>query len=142
MLVDANLLLYATDASSARHERAKQWLDETLLGNRRVALPLQTVTAFMRISTNPRVWNRPLTATQAWERVRAWLDAGPTWIPPSGERTAAILGALVVEHHVTANLVPDAMLAALAVEHGLTVMSADTDFARFPQVRWENPLVA
>ena len=72
--------------------------------------------------------------------MRSWLDAEPTWIPPATERTAAILGELVAGHQVTANLVPDAMLSALAIEHGLVVMSADTDFARFGEVRWENPL--
>ena len=81
-----------------------------------------------------------MSAAQAWSCVQVWLDAGPTWIPPATERTAAILGELVVGHQVTANLVPDAMLAALAMENGLTIMSADTDFARFTEARWENPL--
>lgn len=140
MLVDANLLLYATDASSHLHDRARTWLADSMLGDRRVGLPAQTVAAFVRISTNPRVWERPITAAQASAQVRAWLDAGPTWVPPMGDRTAAIFCDLAERHYVTANLVPDVMLAALAVEHGLVVMSADTDFARFPEIRWENPL--
>lgn len=72
--------------------------------------------------------------------VDAWLAADPAWIPPASERTAAVYGEMADSVPVTGNLVPDAMLAALAVEHGLTVMTADTDFARFPHVRWENPL--
>ena len=140
MLVDANVLLYATDASSHLHDRARAWLSESMLGDRRVGLPTQTIAAFVRISTNPRIWERPITAAQASAQVRAWLDAGPTWVPPMGDRTAAIFGGLVERHYATANLVPDVMLAALAIEHGLVVMSTDTDFARFPEVRWENPL--
>ena len=87
-----------------------------------------------------RISTHPMNAEQAWRCVQSWLDVPSTWIPPATERTAAILGELVVRHSVTANTVLDAMLAALAVENGLTVMSADTDFARFPEIRWENPL--
>ena len=140
MLVDANILLYSTDRSSPRHEAARDWLESGLRGNRRMGLPWQSIGSFLRISTNPRVYENPITAAQAWSQVRHWLDAGPTWIPPATERTAAILGDLVVRHQVTANLVPDAMLAALAIGNGLTIISADTDFARFTEARWENPL--
>ena len=91
-------------------------------------------------STSPRIYESPLTAAQAWSQVRDWLDAEPTWIPPATEQTAVILGELVTRQPVTANLVPDAMLAALAIENGLTIMSADTDFARFKEARWQNPL--
>ena len=142
MLIDANLLLYAADSSSPHHEPAARWLVAVLNGRRRVALPWQSIGAFLRIGTNPRIYSNPLTSEQAWGCVQRWLDAEPTWIPPPTGRTAAILGDLFTEHHVTANLVPDAMLAALAIEHGLTVMSVDTDFARFGGVRWENPLTA
>ncbi len=78
----------------------------------------------------------------AWRFVEAWLEADPTWIPPATERTAAVYGELAGTQQPTGNLVPDAMLAALALEHGLTVMSADTDFGRFPDLAWENPLRA
>ncbi|MDE0654264.1 MAG: PIN domain-containing protein [bacterium] len=113
-----------------------------LRGSRRVGIPWQSLGAFLRIGTNPRIYAEPLSAGQAWGCVRAWLDAEPAWIPPATDRTAAILGELVAGHQVAAGLIPDAMLAALAVEHGLVVMSADTDFARFPEARWENPLIA
>lgn len=140
MLVDANLLLYATDRSNPHHERSAAWLAGVLAGDRRVGIGWQSIGAFVRIGTSPRVYDNPMSAEQAWGCVRAWLGAGPTWIPPATERTAAILGELVTRYRITANLVPDAMLAALAVEHGLVVMSADTDFARFDEIRWENPL--
>ena len=141
MLLDANILLYAVDRSSAEHPRASTWLTEMLNGRRRVGLPWQTLGAFLRIVTHPRVTTNPLTSAAAWGFVASWLDADPVWIPPATERTAAVYGDLVGLRPATANLVPDAMLAALAIEHGLTVMTADTDFARFPEVTWENPLV-
>jgi uncharacterized protein len=140
MLLDANLLLYAVDTESRYHEAASAWLTETLNGDRRVGLPWQTIGAFLRIVTHPRVAENPLSGTQAWSHVAGWLDADPVWVPPATERTAAVLASLHDQVPITGNLVPDAQLAALALEHGLTVMSADTDFARFPDLRWVNPL--
>ena len=140
MLIDANLLLYAVDSSSPQHEPAAAWLERVLNGERRVGLPWQTIGAFVRISTHPRISTKPLTADQASAYVAAWLAATPTWVPPATERTAAVFARLVTEHGVTGNLVTDAQLAALAIEHGLRLCSADTDFARFDDVHWENPL--
>jgi uncharacterized protein len=140
MLIDANLLLFAVDEASASHAAARTWLTKQLNGARRVGLPWQSLTAFLRIATHPRAFERPLAPVAAWARVVDWLEATPAWIPTAGERHAEILGELVVRHEVRGNLVPDAQLAALALEHGLTIASADTDFARFTDVRWENPL--
>ena len=140
LLVDANLLLYAIDRTSAHHDAASAWLREVLNGDRRFGLPWQSVGAFLRIATHPRVTTRPLTSSEAWSFVRDWMDADPTWVPPATERTAVVYERLARAHDVTGNLVPDAMLAALALEHGLTVASADTDFGRFPEVRWHNPI--
>ena len=142
MLVDANLLLYATDDSSPHHDSAARWLTNVLGGDRRVGFCWTTVGAFVRISTNPRIYRNPLTADQSWDCVRAWLAAEPAWMPVATEKTAAVFGELVTRLPATVGLVPDAMLAALAIEHGLTVISADSDFARFPGVRWHNPLAA
>lgn len=140
MLLDANLLLYAVDAESPYNAAAAAWLTEVCNGDRRVGLPWQTIGAFVRIVTHPRVTTDPLSGAQAWQYVADWLAAPPVWVPPATERTAAILGRLTEAVPVTGNLVPDAQLAALALEHGLTVMTADTDFARFPGVAWHNPL--
>lgn len=142
MLVDVNLLLYATDSAYPHHKDAQQWLTSALTGNRRVGLAWSSIGAFLRIATNPRISANPLTSEQAWDQIEAWLNTDPTWIPPATERTAAICGELVIHHHITSDLVPDAMLAALALEHGLTVYSADTDFARFPEINWQNPLAS
>lgn len=140
MLIDANLLLYAVDSSSPHHAVVSSWLTAVLNGSRRVGLPWQTIGAFVRIITHPRITTTPLTGDQAWRHVQRWLEADPVWIPPATERTAVILGELMVEVSASGNLVPDAQLAALALEHGLTIHSADTNFARFPSVRWSNPL--
>lgn len=140
MLVDANLLLYAVDARSPHHEPARVWLTEALNGPRRVGLPWASLGAFVRISTHPRSSEHPLTPSQAWDVVERWLDAPTTWIPEPGPRFARILGDLLVRHEAAGNLVPDAMLAALALEHGIEVQSADSDFARFPEVSWRNPI--
>jgi toxin-antitoxin system PIN domain toxin len=139
-LVDANLLLHAVDATSPHHRRAHAWWEGVLNGPSRVGLPWQTIGAFVRIVTHPRVTRRPLSSEEAWGYVAEWLGVHVVWIPPATERTAEVLGAVLQRTGATGNLVPDAQLAALAVEHGLAVASADTDFARFPEVRWINPL--
>lgn len=140
MLIDANILLYAVDSSSALHPTASRWLESTLNGAQRVALPWQSLAAFLRISTNPRAWDHPLDPQTAADLVAAWLDAGPVWTPEPGPGYAEILLGLLGKYQVRGNLVPDAQLAALAIEHGLTVYSADTDFARFTELTWINPI--
>lgn len=140
MIVDANILLYAVDRSSPHHPAAAAWLTGALNGTRRVGLPWQSIGAFLRISTHPRITTHPLSGSDAWRCVERWLDAGPTWIPPVTERTAALLGEVVTTTGATGNLIPDAQLAAMALEHGLQVVTADTDFERFPDLAWRNPL--
>lgn len=140
MILDANLLLYASDTTSPFHSRAYRWLGDQLDGDRRIGIPWPTIVAYLRISTHPRVTAQPFTPAQAWERVGVLLDHDRVWVPQPTSRHAAILGRLLVSRQITGNLVPDAHLAALALEHGVAVASADSDFARFPELRWENPL--
>jgi uncharacterized protein len=140
VLVDANLLLYAVNRGDPRHRIALDWLEEQLNGTRRVALPWLSLGAFLRVSTHPRAWPRPLSRSTAWSVVEAWLDSPAAWVPDPESRYFAILAELMSRHDATGNLVPDAMLAALAIEHGLTVCSADSDFARFDEITWTNPL--
>lgn len=140
MLLDANLLLYAVDAESTHHERAKVWLEQALNGPRRVGLPWSSLIAFVRISTNPRAVRDPLDAATAWQFVDDWLAAPAAWVPLPGPGYGELLGHLVTELDLRGNLVSDAALAALAQEHGLTLVSADSDFARFPELDWVNPL--
>lgn len=140
MLLDANLLLYAVHRRAKQHEAAAAWLTEQLNGSRRVAFPWQSVHAFLRISTHPRAFERPLPPKTAWGLVADWLAAPVSWTPEPGPAYAQLLGRLISTYEVRGNLVPDAALAALAIEHGLTVISSDTDFALFQEARWENPL--
>jgi len=140
MLVDANVLLYAVNRNSRVHGRARDWLTDQLNGSRRVGLPWQSLGAFLRIATHPRAFERPLTPMDAWDRVADWLASDVAWVPEPGPRYADLLGGLIDTYEVRGNLVPDAQLAALAIEHGLAVYSADTDFARFAELEWRNPV--
>lgn len=140
MLIDANLLLYAVDEASTFHDPARTWVTETLNGPRRVGLPWQTLGAFLRISTHPRAAVSPLGPDEAWAHLEAWLASPAAWIPQPTSAHADVLGSLIRTYQLRANMVTDAQLAALAIEHGLTIYSTDTDFARFAELRWENPL--
>src|SRR5690625_4632676 len=140
MIVDANLLLYAVDEDSKHNPAAAAWLQETLNGPKRVGLPWQTIGAFLRIVTHPRVAQNPLSASDAWSYVAGWLAVPVVWIPPASESTAQAYARICAQVDVTGNLVPDAQLAALAIEHGVELASADSDFQRFPGLRWINPL--
>jgi len=140
ILVDANLLLYAANRAAPEHERAREWLDGRLNGSAPVGLPWTSLLAFVRLATNPLVVRNPATAAQAWRQVDDWLDCRPAWTPAPGDGHRAILGELLAAPWMTSRLVADAHLAALAVEHGLTLQTTDGDFARFPGLRWENPL--
>jgi toxin-antitoxin system PIN domain toxin len=142
VIVDANVLLYAVDSASPFHDRSRRWLEERINGATRVGLPWQSLGAFVRIVTHARALERPLTGAEAWDHVRAWLTQPSVWVPVETERHAAVLEDLVLRHDVRGNLISDARLAALAIEHGLPVASADTDFARFPEVTWVNPLTS
>lgn len=140
MLVDANLLLYTVDSTSAHHDVAREWLTSSLASGRRVGIPAVTISAFARIVTHPRVFERPMTADVAAELVERWLAVPTVWVPPMTTGTVRLFSELIRDTGAVGNVVPDALLAALALEHGLEVYSSDTDFARFPQVRWVNPL--
>ncbi len=95
---------------------------------------------FLRIVTHPRVTENPLSAAGAWAHVAAWLAVPVVWVPPATETTGGVYARLCQRVEVTGNLVPDAQLAALSIEYGVEIASADTDFLRFPGLRWMNPL--
>jgi toxin-antitoxin system PIN domain toxin len=140
ILVDANLLLYAVVTEYRQHAAAREWLDECLNGHARVGLPWTSLLAFLRISTNPRIFPNPLSMTDAWRRVARWLDLPNVWCPDPTERHRAVLASFLEGPAGTPKLVADAHLAALAVEHGLLLCSTDGDFARFEDLRWQNPI--
>ncbi len=140
ILIDANLLIYSRVRSFPQHAQAHGWLDAQLSGSGPVALPWPSLLSFLRIVTNPRVFERPEPIAEAWRQVREWLQADVAWVPQATDRHQDLLGSLLTRGGVQANLVPDAHLAALAIEHGLVLCSTDRDFARFPGLRWQNPL--
>jgi uncharacterized protein len=140
ILVDANLLIYAVNAAAPQHVVARSWLDARMNSAARVGLPWVSLLAFLRLVTNARVFQRPMSMTDAWNQVDAWLGSGPAWVPAPTQRHAEILARLLTAPGVHGNLVPDAHLAALAIEHGVELNSTDGDFARFAGLRWRNPL--
>jgi hypothetical protein len=142
ILIDANLLVYAHVVSFPHHNQAREWLDAQMSGLTRVGLPWASLLGFLRIVTNARVFPRPESIDSAWRQVQSWLDVEVAWIPSATERHREILGGLLINTGAQANFVPDAHLAALAVEHGLTVCSTDSDFGKFSGVPWQNPLSA
>lgn len=142
ILVDANLLVYAHVASFPQHESARMWLEEQLATSLpRVGLPWPSLLAFVRLVTNPRVFTEPESIVDAWEQVEAWLDAEPAWVPAPQSGHRRILGECLSVSALRANDVPDAHLAAIAIEHGLRLATTDSGFARFKRLEWFDPLV-
>ena len=142
ILVDVNLLVYATVEGYAQHAAAREWLEARLNGPYGVGLPWSSLTGYTRIVSNPRILEQPMPVRRAWEQVEEWLSIGVTFTPEPTERHREILGRLLPAVGNRPNLLPDAHLAALAMEYGLTLCSSDADFGRFDGLRWENPLGA
>jgi toxin-antitoxin system PIN domain toxin len=138
-LVDANVLIYAVNEASTHHEASRDWLDRALSGDDTVGFGWSVLLAFLRLSTHPAVFPRPLDQSRALEIVRTWISQ-PTarLVDPSG-RHLDILSALLDESGTAANLVNDAHLAALAIEHDATLVTFDADFSRFAGLRTERP---
>jgi toxin-antitoxin system PIN domain toxin len=139
-ILDANILLYAYNADSPKHVAAAHWLEELFSGPDVIGLPWVTLWAFLRISTNPRVWSNPKSAQEAFTIVRAWLAQPGVVVVDPGPRHAELLEELVTKHSASGPIVSDAALAALALENGAILASTDRDFSRFPHLRWVNPL--
>ena len=142
ILVDANLLLYAYHPRAEQHEKSRAWLEAALSGPDLVRFAWVTLWAFVRIATHPRVFDRPLSISEARAAISAWLDQPAAGILEPGERHWDILRALMRDGQTAGPLVMDAVLAAIALEHGATLCTTDRDFTRFSGLRWMNPLVA
>ena len=141
ILVDANLLVYAFAESDDRHATARAWLDGSLAGTSRVALPWANLTAFVRLVTNPRIFARPASIGEAWTQVERWLGAPRAWVPLPTEEHRRHLGRALGIGGLRANDVPDAHLAALCHEHGLRLATTDRGFSRFDGLDWFDPLL-
>ena len=137
---DANLLIYAVDELSAHHRPAKEWLDGELSGGETVAFTWTVLLAFLRLTTNPRVFDQPLSPAEALDIIDGWVGRPTVTVIGPGERHVRLLRELLASSGTAGNLTSDAHLAAIAIEHGATLCSADRDFARWSGLRWTNPL--
>ena len=140
ILVDANLLLYAEDQLSRHHKAARQWWDAYLSGATPVCLCWPVICAFIRISTNPRIFEAPLSIEESVARVQSWMEQPCVRLIYPTQQHWTILQRFLIDRQASANLVNDAHLAALAIEHNCELFSTDADFARFPKLKWKNPI--
>ena len=139
ILVDANVLLHAYHPRSEHHAACRRWVETVFSGNEPVGLAWVTVLAFIRISTNARVFEAPLSIAEAVTTVSSWLARDAVIVLEAGEQCWEILKSLLLDAQVTGPLVMDAFLAALALENGATLATTDRDFSRFSGLRLENP---
>lgn len=140
-VVDANVLLYAVDEAAHHHERAYAWLSRALGGTETVVLPWVSLLAFLRLSTDHRVYPEPLTVEQAGSIVDAWLSRPNVIQGSAGAEHWRILRELLEGVGTGGNLVTDAHIAALALELDAPVTTFDNDFGRYPGVRWQLPTI-
>lgn len=140
ILVDTNLLVYATDADSPHHARARAWLEERLSSATPVGLAWLVILAYLRVTTRPGIMRQPQSPEQAFGSITEWLAQPYVSLVAPGEHHWPLLRNLLTTTGTAGNLVPDAHLAALAIEHGCALYSADHDFKRFPGVEHVNPL--
>ncbi len=137
---DLNLLVYAHSTESTLHPVARKWWESLVNGRERIGMPWIVATGFVRIMTHPAVQTHPATPPQAVEMVQAWFQSPNVYTLSPGVEHLRIFGDLLTSAGVGGNLVTDAHIAALAIEHQAEVHSNDHDFARFRGLRWRNPL--
>ena len=137
---DVNLLIHAYHSQSRRHKAARTWWEALMNGPGSVGLPWVAILGFIRVATNPKILDNPLDAGGACDHVRSWLIRPQTMLIHPGDRHADILFSLLEAAGTAGNLTTDAHLAALAIEHQAELHSTDADMARFPGLRWVNPL--
>ena len=140
ILPDVNVLIHAYNTRALHHEAARAWWEQALTLPRPIGLSWMTILGFLRIVTRPGALVTPLPHGEAIRRIRGWLGAPGIQIVTPGEKHAEILFGLLDSVGVAGNLTTDAHLAALAIEYQAEIASTDTDFARFPGLRWFNPV--
>ena len=140
IVLDANLLLYAYDSSSEKHELARKWVEYVFSGGEVVGLPWQTVAAFIRITTNPRIPGQRFTPEEVVLVVDQWLEQPNVKLLAPGDQHWALFRKLLITGQTRGPLATDAQLAALTMENGGVLYTTDRDFARFSELRWTNPI--
>ncbi|HXR40309.1 MAG TPA: type II toxin-antitoxin system VapC family toxin [Terracidiphilus sp.] len=141
IVLDVNLLLYAYDTASLEHRKARKWVEEVFSGDEPIGLPWQTLTAFIRILTYPGLLGERFTRGQALAIVDQWVEMPHVRTLTPGERHWTLFRDMLVNGNVRGKVTTDAALAALTIEYGGVLHTNDRDFARFPGLRWVNPLV-
>jgi toxin-antitoxin system PIN domain toxin len=140
IVVDANLLIYAYDLDSAHHKKSLSWLEELLSGVEAVGLPWQSVSAFLRVITNRRLPGMRVSLEQAVLVVDEWLQQPNVQVLVPADQHWSVLRQMILEGRASGPLVIDAEIAAITIEQGAVLHTTDRDFARFPGLRWKNPL--
>lgn len=140
IIVDVNLLIYAVNQDAPSHKKAKSWLEAAISGTETVGLSWTVLLAFLRLTTRPGLFQKPLAVDRAFELVETWLQQPTVTVVEPTAHHLSTLRDLVLTVGTGGNLTSDAHLAALAIEHGAQLCSADNDFARFGRLRWRNPL--
>jgi len=141
IVCDANLLIYSYNSGSAHHAKARAWLEEIFSGIEVVGLPWQALSAFLRVMTNRRLPGERFTLEQAARIVDLWLTTPNVRVLMPGDHYWPLFRRMLIEGQASGALVSDAEIAALTIEYGGELHTADRDFARFPGLRWKNPLV-
>ena len=140
IVIDANLLIYSYDLDSTYHKKSRAWLEEALSGAEAVGLPWQSVSAFLRVITNRRLSEMRVSLQQAVQVVDEWLQQPNVQMLVPADQHWSVLRQMILEGQASGPLVSDAEIAAITIEHGGVLHTADRDFARFPGLRWKNPL--
>ena len=140
IVFDANLLIYAYDSGATQHQKSLTWVEKTFSNGEIVGLPWQAIAAFLRFMTNRRLPGSRLSLEQATRIVDLWLSRANVRVLVPGDKHWDFLRRMMVEGQASGPLVSDAIIAALTIEHGGVLHTADRDFARFPGLRWKNPL--
>jgi uncharacterized protein len=140
IVIDAKLLIYSYDLDSVYHKKSRSWLEEVLSGVEAVGLPCQSVSAFLRVITNRRLSGLRVSLQQAVQVVDEWLQQPNVQVLVPADQHWSVLRQMILEGQASGPLVSDAEIAAITIEHGAVLHTADRDFARFPGLRWKNPL--
>lgn len=140
IVLDVNLLIYAVNDDAPLHSKARSWLEKTLSEGETVAFAWIVLLAFVRLTTRTGLFCRPMSLESSLDTVAEWLDQATAVVINPGPRHFQLMRELLLPLGTAGNLTSDAHLAALAIEHGAELCSLDSDFGRFPQVRWRNPL--
>ena len=140
IVLDVNLLLYASDSRAVSHDAARLWLQSVMSGPELIGLPWQTIHAFVRVSTNARITGVQIPMRRSIARVQQWMDLQHVRVLSPSENHWSLLQRMLIDGQVRGPMTTDAQLAALTIEYGGVLHTTDRDFARFPGLRWRNPL--